>query len=172
MNRKPNNTCYTCSKPIYVRKSILEKSKSGNAFCSQDCYGVFCRKPVPCIECGAEILSGLNKKTCSRACANKQKIGLQYGDKLGRPTKDKARDVRTLKLRLVDHLGKNACEVCDYNKYPEVLQAHHIVERSKGGTDDLSNLQLLCPTCHSEEHHLRRLKCPRGRRGGTANPTA
>jgi 5-methylcytosine-specific restriction endonuclease McrA len=32
---------------------------------------------------------------------------------------------------------------------------HHIVYRSAGGTDDLSNLVLLCAQCHDDEHQHR-----------------
>lgn len=32
------------------------------------------------------------------------------------------------------------------------LHAHHIVPKSEGGTDDISNLETLCHSCHSEIH--------------------
>ena len=36
------------------------------------------------------------------------------------------------------------------------LHAHHIVPRSKGGTDNLSNLRTLCSNCHKILHpHMR-----------------
>lgn len=34
----------------------------------------------------------------------------------------------------------------------DIAHTHHIVYRSAGGTDDLSNLVLLCGPCHSDEH--------------------
>lgn len=43
------------------------------------------------------------------------------------------------------------CELCKYANV-NVLQAHHVKRRSDGGTDDLSNLQLLCPNCHATIH--------------------
>jgi len=37
-------------------------------------------------------------------------------------------------------------------------ETHHIVYRSAGGTDDESNLVLLCAQCHADEHaHLIRI---------------
>ena len=36
-----------------------------------------------------------------------------------------------------------------------VLQVHHIIEVSSGGTDDPSKLQLLCAECHAEVHRRR-----------------
>ena len=52
------------------------------------------------------------------------------------------------------------CEGCGC-RYPE-LQRDHKVPRSKGGTDDPSNIQMLCPNCHwlksQEERHSFRFK--------------
>lgn len=104
--------------------------------------------------CDNMIMSRLHKKTCSRACANKQKIGLRY-KQLGRPIKDKVKDLETLRKRIIELRG-DGCGRCGYNKYP-ILHIHHIVEKSKGGPDDIINLELICPLCHAEEHYLRRL---------------
>ena len=41
------------------------------------------------------------------------------------------------------------CQVCGYNK---VIDAHHILLRSKGGKSTLNNGILLCPNCHAEVH--------------------
>lgn len=35
---------------------------------------------------------------------------------------------------------------------PTKLQVHHIVERSKGGTDDEDNLIVVCLSCHTDVH--------------------
>lgn len=65
--RKPNVACLICGTLVYRRPSLLEESQ-GRAFCSQTCYGIFCRKEVPCVTCGTPILSGKNTKTCSKPC--------------------------------------------------------------------------------------------------------
>lgn len=44
------------------------------------------------------------------------------------------------------------CEDCGYGKYPEILHVHHI-DRNRNN-NDLTNLRLLCPTCHETEHFL------------------
>lgn len=41
------------------------------------------------------------------------------------------------------------CTVCGEK---ENLEVHHIVYRSKGGTDDMENLVTLCRACHAEKH--------------------
>lgn len=52
----------------------------------------------------------------------------------------------TLKNKLIFGRADQRCEWCeDQLDHPEV---HHIKPRSKGGTNDESNLIVLCPTCH------------------------
>ena len=97
--------------------------------------------------CGAPILAGLHKKTCSRSCANINRAGIRY--KINRP-RDKVKDSRSLKIRLLEQRGK-ICERCSYNKY-EILQVHHIDRDKKN--NNLDNLELVCPNCHYEEHFL------------------
>ena len=55
-----------------------------------------------------------------------------------------------LKVALAHERG-GVCELCQYNNFA-ILQAHHIIEKSNGGSDDLENLMLLCPTCHALQH--------------------
>ncbi len=144
--RNPNTKCTVCSKPVYRRPVELTRSNH-RAFCSQKCYGISCRRENPCIVCKTPILGGLHKKTCSRVCANKHRAGIKY--KLGRP-RDKAKGCRALKLMLFRHRGEK-CERCGYDKV-QILQAHHKDRNTKNNT--LNNLELLCPNCHMEEHHL------------------
>lgn len=33
------------------------------------------------------------------------------------------------------------------------LEIHHIIPCAQGGTNDISNLTLLCPTCHKKAHN-------------------
>jgi 5-methylcytosine-specific restriction endonuclease McrA len=97
--------------------------------------------------CGKPLLAGLNKKTCSRACANKNRAGLSY--KNGNP-KDKVKAQRALKARLLKERGLQ-CERCGYDKVP-ILQVHH-KDRNRQH-NELKNLELICPNCHAEEHYL------------------
>lgn len=144
--RNPNTKCIICKSPIYRRPSEIDKN-NGQVFCSMKCYGLFCRKEIPCAICGKLMLSSLNKKTCSRSCSNKYRAGIKY--KIGRP-RDKARTFRVLKLRLMEERGKN-CERCGYNKY-EILQVHH--KNRKRVDNTAENLEIICPNCHYEEHLL------------------
>jgi predicted nucleic acid-binding Zn ribbon protein len=144
--RNPNTECIVCKTPIYRRPFEIERSK-GKTFCNMSCYGIFCRKEKPCVICGKLILAGLNKKTCSRGCANTQRIGIQY--KINSP-KDKVKSQKALKIRLLEKRG-NKCERCNFKKY-QILEVHH---KSRDRNDNsLENLLLICPNCHAEEHLL------------------
>jgi predicted nucleic acid-binding Zn ribbon protein len=142
--RKPNTKCAICGKLIYRRPIEI---KRGEVFCSVVCAGIACRKEKPCLICGKLILAGLNKKTCSRSCANKRREGIKY--KIGSP-RNKVKSQRALKLRLLKERGKK-CEKCDYNKY-QILEIHHKNRNRKN--NELENLELICPNCHAEEHLL------------------
>jgi predicted nucleic acid-binding Zn ribbon protein len=142
--RNPNTNCFSCNKAIYRRPSEI---KNGRIFCSQDCYGKANRKEVSCVMCGSPIPARKNAKTCSRACANKNRIGMSY--KNNRPH-DIVKNQRALKLRLLSTRG-HTCERCKYSKI-EILQVHHR-DRDRDN-NALSNLELICPNCHAEEHYL------------------
>jgi len=70
---------------------------------------------------------------------------------MGRPSKSKVRSQQLLKIRLLKERGKK-CERCNYNKY-EILQIHH--KNRDRNNNELSNLELICPNCHYEEHFLK-----------------
>ena len=162
--RIANTKCTVCSSSIYRRPSEIKKN-DGRVFCSQVCYGIFCRKEKPCIVCGVAVLAGKNKKTCSRACANKHRSGMKYA---GSRPHDKVVYQRGLKLRLLENRGR-ACERCGYDKY-QILHVHHI-DRNRNN-NDLANLALICPNCHAEEHYFQnswltnKYLTNTGRRGG------
>src|SRR3989338_4022806 len=144
--RNPNTKCSICNTLIYRRPNKIKES-DGKSYCSIECYGKSCRKEKPCVICKKPILAGLHKKTCSRSCANKQRAGIKYN--IGRPN-DKVKYQQGLKVRLLKNRGL-VCERCNYNKY-EILQVHH--KNRDRGDNDLSNLELICPNCHFEEHLL------------------
>ena len=143
--RNPNTKCAVCDNAIYRRPIEMRKNK-GRAFCSMVCYGRSIRKEIPCTVCLKPIMAGSNKKTCSRVCANTLRAGMKYR---GRRPKDKVSSERALKKRLLIERGLK-CERCGYATY-QILQVHH---KDRDRThNDLKNLELICPNCHSEEHY-------------------
>ena len=93
------------------------------------------------------LLASKNAITCSRACSNTYRTGIMY--KIGRP-RDKAVKERSMKIRLLELRGPR-CERCGYAQV-EMLHVHHR-DRDRSN-NDASNLELICPNCHYEEHYL------------------
>jgi 5-methylcytosine-specific restriction endonuclease McrA len=62
---------------------------------------------------------------------------------------------------LVDKRDGRVCRACSKRSDPDATglldrgHRHHIVYRSAGGPDSVSNLVTLCARCHSDEHHNR-----------------
>lgn len=63
---------------------------------------------------------------------------------------------RAVLLREMENEGRNitTCQICGYESGEEknILETHHILPLSKGGTEDMSNIILLCPNCHRSMH--------------------
>lgn len=53
------------------------------------------------------------------------------------------------KMKILRRL-KLSCFNCDWSE--AACDIHHIIPRSKGGTDDHTNLTILCPNCHRVAH--------------------
>lgn len=143
MNRRPNSRCRVCGKEIYRRPVHIS---NGPVYCSSACFGIGQQKNKPCPVCKKMYVG--YKKTCSRACANTARTGIKY-TRQGKF--DKAYQGRLLKDKVARDRG-GVCEHCGEANYA-ILQIHHKKERYRGGTDRLSNLELLCPNCHAT-HHL------------------
>lgn len=47
--------------------------------------------------------------------------------------------------------AKRRCELCGAHEEQAALHVDHIVPRSKGGSDDISNFQALCVTCNTNK---------------------
>jgi hypothetical protein len=60
---------------------------------------------------------------------------------------------------LVNKKDLDYCQWCLRNKTeippPGTLEAHHILEYSEGGTNELDNILILCSSCHKQCHHDR-----------------
>ena len=143
MKRKPNCLCERCGMQIYRRPSQI---KNGGVYCSARCTGLSQQITKLCKICN-ETYNG-SKATCSRACANTARAGITY-TKAG--LFNKAYRGSLLKEKVATKRG-GVCERCQMSNYA-ILQVHHKTERHKGGSDDMRNLELLCPNCHVA-HHL------------------
>ncbi|WP_216319732.1 HNH endonuclease signature motif containing protein [Deinococcus aestuarii] len=110
-----------------------------------------------CAFCGTPLYRIKSKQLASRS-------GLIFCDRKGKERaqtravkllevgcyKDGRGSHRSIALR--DREAK--CELCGYDAVPEVLEVHH-VDRDRSNNHP-SNLQLLCPTCHTVQHFITR----------------
>jgi 5-methylcytosine-specific restriction endonuclease McrA len=69
---------------------------------------------------------------------------------------------------ILDYKNNNKCLLCDWNKFTQILQFHHINSKNKKheinklkiqGTltqlkEEISKCVLLCPNCHLEFHFI------------------
>ena len=56
---------------------------------------------------------------------------------------------RTISKILI-RIGANKCSICGWNE--STCDIHHIIPKSKGGSNDDSNLIIVCPNCHRIIH--------------------
>lgn len=56
---------------------------------------------------------------------------------------------KTLGVRAILSAADTKCSECGSK---EDLDIHHIVDLSKGGTNEASNLKVVCKTCHDKIH--------------------
>lgn len=99
--------------------------------------------PICSSEFETQIGHPRKKSTCSRSCAN-----TYFRSGTNNPNwKDKGgSNYRKIALQHYPPI----CNRCGWNKIPDVLQCHHI-DRNRSN-NDLTNLEILCPTCHQVDH--------------------
>lgn len=151
---EPRN-CPICHR---VFQPELKEVKRGNGrFCSRSCGLKNRRKPkIPNETCA----------WCSRRFY--LQASHRYNSKSGlffccRECKDKAQCIGGLSEIMPPHYGSkeayrrrafeyyaHKCDSCSYDEVVEVLEVHHIDEDRSN--NHLSNLVILCPTCHRIAH--------------------
>jgi len=134
--------CETCGVDFYSVGSDRDRK-----YCS-----IQCKRAKPpkwpretnCAHCGTVFKQDREKtKCCSKVCA-----GLLKKQKLfdaGVYCNSKSAKKELLKR-------STGCLRCGWNVMSEVLEVHH-VDRNRSN-NHISNLEILCPNCHTIEHYL------------------
>jgi HNH endonuclease len=160
--------CLKCNKEFDV---ALKEIKRGNGkYCSRLCSSK--------INCGKIFSTREEHKCCNPECNNKiilteallkkrmktSKSGLIF---CSRKCKDFCQSLKSpIEELKLPHYGKGTfdyrklafdskphiCEKCGYNKIPQILEVHH-KDRNRNN-NIITNLEILCPNCHDEEHYL------------------
>jgi hypothetical protein len=173
-----NVNCTYCQKEFYVPRYRITTTK----YCSRSCLakGSLLQVKANCAVCSKEfthISSRCNKaKYCSRKCFYKSRIGkglTQYScrhcDKKFNAPKSTNRKYcskkcinkeqkksfnpkfTTVRKQMLARGMINKCQKCGYDEVKEILGVHH--KDKNRNNNKLENLMVLCPNCHSIEHH-------------------
>jgi HNH endonuclease len=86
-------------------------------------------------------------KFCTRSCWLEYNHGENNGSYKATP--DQPLKGRTSINRYALRRDKNKCRVCGYS---DVVEVHHIVRVTDGGTNTLDNVITLCPNHHASHH--------------------
>lgn len=134
--------CLNCGDPI-------EYEKRENSFCNSSCSAIYNNPqkiPKPskkCLSCGENIKR--QNKYCDEKCSLAYRKSLLYQDVLNGNASSYA-----CKKYLIEEYG-NICLspncVWDFSKKTIDVELEHI--DGNGKNNNLSNLTLLCPNCHS-----------------------
>jgi hypothetical protein len=161
-NRYPKKQvqCKTCNKEFIKTISQIQKSKSGNSFCSKACAASYNNISHPkrkfCKKCkNCDNLIAKRNTFCPPCIKNGKHLtnGQFVYEKTIKDYTDKYRHVRT-HARKITSKRPQKCAICGYDKHVETC---HIKEISKfspdtliGVVNDPSNLIILCPNHHWE----------------------
>jgi hypothetical protein len=144
--------CRNCGSPFFAMPG------SKVTHCSIACFNRRGRRKADmvrtCVHCANEYTrsAGQTKRRfCSRECAiehnrGRGRIGTQYDlpiftQRNKRPPKQR--------LDMKEHF--RACQRCGWNEEPAILHRHHKNRDRKNNA--MSNIEVLCPTCHVLEHY-------------------
>jgi hypothetical protein len=101
-----------------------------------------------CEHCGNEALQTSHKRVqrfCSTSCARRTCNAEKKAANRQQGVYPNGREAKEALLR-----DRPACRRCGWNEEPQILELHH-ADRNRRN-NHLSNLRLLCPTCHTLTH--------------------
>jgi 5-methylcytosine-specific restriction endonuclease McrA len=154
--------CLNCSK---VFKTPASEIKRGNGkFCCRLCCGKYngiLRIKIPNTECfickkafyrNPNAIKRRSKSGlvfCSRVCKEfAQSIQGGVSEIQPKHYKTGEANYREIAYKFLER----KCNRCQYSKHVQILEVHHKDRNRKN--NQISNLEVLCPNCHMEEHFL------------------
>jgi len=146
MGKTIQKICKWCNKEFLA--DPREINRGGGKFCSLSCGASFNnlhKEPVTkiCNFCEKPYqTTGRKSLYCSKSCSGKArkartvKAGNKYTNR------------SLLQRRIIKQLGpvEFRCFICEWNEV--MCDIHHIIPKSKGGSDHFDNLTVLCPNHH------------------------
>lgn len=130
--------CKQCSRSVYIPLNRLSTFR----YCSYECYAQakVVNKHFKCRHCGKDFIDSpsTNRKYCSKLCVNKSSKITWVAT------------FATVRKNMKRRGLLKCCNRCGYNAFPDILGVHH--KDGNRSHNMLSNLEVLCPNCHSLEH--------------------
>lgn len=141
--------CETCAREFYVHQARVRQVQSRNGhirYCSQKCYvKTGDKNPFWGQQHSQETITALashpNRPRFSAGPENPN---------FTRYAKDHQFKSRPHRASLSWRISFKQCEICGYDRHPELLQVHHKDRNRRNNRED--NLIVLCPNCHHEDH--------------------
>lgn len=151
-------TCRTCQIQFSVKSS--EVARGGGKYCSRSCSSKAPRGEKvhnsTCSYCHATFYRNSSKKQNSKSglqfcCREHKDLAQQIASGFKEIQPQHYTGTTLYRKTAIQHYGPR-CMRCGYSKIVEVLEVHH---RDRDHSNSaIENLEVLCPTCHCEQHFL------------------
>lgn len=160
-----NKHCLNCN--IQFKAELKEHKRGYGKFCCRTCsaqynakkrYSEQTKPNVTCAYCNILFYKNASQQKNSKSglffCCREHKDLAQRIDGLSEIQPDHYGNGGYSYRGLAFRLLPNLCDECGFDEFPDVLHVHHIDHDRTN--NDISNLRILCPTCHEVEHFLQR----------------
>jgi|APGre2960657373_1045057.scaffolds.fasta_scaffold26426_2 hypothetical protein len=164
-----SQTCQTCK--LLFNAPLKEVNRGNGKYCSRICSNEGVKKKqilrnsinnqpnVECSYCKKKFYKNESKRKLSKSklyfcCRDHKDLAqtLEYGLKEIWPSHFGENNGISQYRNIAFRSKNKICEMCNYNKHPEILEVHHKDRNRENNA--IENLLILCPNCHMEEHFL------------------
>ena len=141
------------SQCIYCGKQILVKK---NKFCNSSCAAKYNNshrtsttkgktKICKCVKCGVEFEASIHISKSKAKCKDCKQHNRPHSKKI-----ESILDCsKATSMKIIKRANKG-CSICGWNE--STCDIHHIIPKNKGGSNENSNLIIVCPNCHRRIH--------------------
>ena len=142
--------CQECDIDIKVR--LYDHNREQGMFCSRKCAAIYNnqRRKLQTKICAIEMCGRTFKTKCNHAKFCSPTCKRHQNAKLSKQSREEGKYSYHLSQKIKTKFGSLPCFHCGWAE--AICDVHHIKGRKDGGTDDYSNLTILCPNDHRLVH--------------------